>query len=148
LRKYRGLAEAERTGGGTMEQRRVNPWRWQDQFGFSQAIEANGLTRALFCAGQASVDQNGTPVHAGDMKAQIGQAFDNVDVVLRSAGFTLGDVVRLTYYTIDVGRLLQAYETLTHRLASAKCQPASTLIGVTRLAFPELLIEIEATAVR
>jgi 2-iminobutanoate/2-iminopropanoate deaminase len=105
-------------------------------------------TRTLFCAGQTSVDQTGRPVHAGDMRAQITQAFDNLEAVLHTAGFGLGDVVRLNYYTTDVDRLLEAYETLTNRLASAKCQPSSTLLGVDRLAFAELLIEIEATAAK
>jgi enamine deaminase RidA (YjgF/YER057c/UK114 family) len=131
-----------------MEQRRINPWSWQDPFGFSQAIETHGERRTLFCAGQTSVDGNGQPVHAGDMRAQINQAFDNLEAVLHAAGCGLADVVRLNYYTTNVDRLLEAYELLTSRLVKAKCQPASTLVGVGRLAFPELLIEIEATAVK
>jgi enamine deaminase RidA (YjgF/YER057c/UK114 family) len=131
-----------------MEQRRVNPWSWQDRFGFSQAIEVTSGARTLFCAGQTSVDSNGQPVHAKDMRAQLNQAFDNLEAVLRAAGFALGDVVRLNYYTTDVDRLLEGYDALVKRLAAARCQPSSTLLGVDRLAFPELMIEIEATAVK
>ena len=131
-----------------MEQRRVNPWTWQNQFGFSQALEVTGAVRVLYCAGQTSVDQQGRPMHPGDMRAQINQALDNLEAVLTSAGFTLHDVVRLNYYTTDVDRLLEAYESLTGRLATAACQPSSTLLGVSRLAFPELMVEIEATAVK
>ena len=50
---------------------KVNPWKWQDQFAFSQAIEASGATRTLYCAGQASVDGEGRPMHAGNMSAQL-----------------------------------------------------------------------------
>ncbi len=131
-----------------MEQRRINPWAWQNQYGFSQAIEVVGGKRVLYCAGQTSNDEQGRPLHAGDMPAQIKQAFDNLETVLKAAGFALGDVVRLKYYTTDVGSLLGAYENVTHRLAKAGCQPASTLLGVAALAFPEFLIEIEGTAVK
>ena len=54
-----------------MDQRRINPWNWQDQYGFSQAIEVSNASRMLYCAGQASVDDTGKPVHVGDMRKQI-----------------------------------------------------------------------------
>jgi enamine deaminase RidA (YjgF/YER057c/UK114 family) len=125
----------------------VNPWTWQDALGFVQANEVTGAQRTLYCAGQASVDADGAPVHAGDMRAQIAQALDNLETVLTQAGFTLADVVRLNIYTTDVDRFFEAYDVATTRLAEAGCRQASTLLGVTRLAFPELLVEIEATAV-
>jgi len=131
-----------------MQQRRVNPWTWQNQFAFSQAVETPGTSRVLYCAGQTSVDEEGRPVHAGDMRAQIDQALDNLEAVLASAGFSLPDVVRLNYYTTNVDRLLEVYDSLTTRLTDVGCQPASIVLGVQRLAYPELLIEIEATAVK
>ena len=127
--------------------RAVNPWQWQDQFGFSQAIEVRGAERVLYCAGQTSVDANGAPLHAGDMAAQINQALTNLETVLGHAGLTLANVVRLNYYTRDVAAFLQAGSAYGPRLQAAGCQPASTLLGVASLAFPELLVEIEATAV-
>jgi len=66
---------------------------------------------------------------------------------LREAGAELSDVVRLNIYTTDVDRFFEAYGATAGRLAEAGCRPASTLLGVTRLAYPELLVEIEATAV-
>ena len=131
-----------------MERRKINPWAWQNEFAFSQAIEVSGGNRVLYCAGQTSVDAKGRPVHVGDMGGQINLAFENLETVLKAAGFTLGEVVRINYYTTDVGSLLAAYEVLAKRLAEAGCQPSSTLLGVASLAFPELLVEIEATAVK
>ena len=131
-----------------MQQRRINPWTWQDQFVFSQAIEVSGANRVLYCAGQTSIDAEGRPVNAGDMRGQIELAFLNLETVLKAAGFALGDVVRLNVYTTDVDGFLGAYETAASRLLKAGCQPSSTLLGVTGLAFPELLVEIEATAVK
>jgi enamine deaminase RidA (YjgF/YER057c/UK114 family) len=124
----------------------TNPWTWQDQFGF---VQANTVTaqRLVFCAGQASIDADGNPVHAGDLSAQLTRAFDNLETVLNEAGVGLSDVVRLDYYTTDVDGLLAKWEIISTRLAEANCRPASTLLGVSRLAFPEMLVEIEATAV-
>jgi enamine deaminase RidA (YjgF/YER057c/UK114 family) len=130
-----------------VERRIINPWTWQDQRGFVQAHEVGGAGRTIFCAGQVSVDEEGRPVHPEDMRAQITQTMDNLETVLREAGVELSDVVRLNYYTTDLDRFFEAFDALATRLAESGCQPASTLLGVTRLAFPELLVEIEATAV-
>jgi enamine deaminase RidA (YjgF/YER057c/UK114 family) len=131
-----------------MQQRAINPWMWQEQYGFSQAIEVTGAQRALYLAGQAAVDADGRPVHPGDMRAQLGQALDNTEAVLGQAGFGLGDLVRLNYYTTDVEQFLASADVIMNRLAARGYRPAGTLLGVSRLAFPELLVEIEATAVR
>jgi enamine deaminase RidA (YjgF/YER057c/UK114 family) len=125
----------------------VNPWTWQDNYGFSQGLEVSGAERVLFCAGQASVDAEGNPVHAGDMAGQVTQALDNLEAVLAKAGLGLADVVRLTYFTTDVDARVEAFGVLAERLGKAGRAPASSLLGVQRLFHPDLLVEIEATAV-
>jgi enamine deaminase RidA (YjgF/YER057c/UK114 family) len=85
-----------------METKRINPWTWQDQLGFSQAVEVRDNHRTVYCAGQTSVDAEGNPVYAGDMGKQILQALDNLETVLRQAGLTLANVVRLNYYTTEL----------------------------------------------
>jgi enamine deaminase RidA (YjgF/YER057c/UK114 family) len=130
-----------------VERRIINPWTWQDQMGYVQANEVGGVQRTIYLAGQTSVDEEGRPVHPEDMGAQLGQAIDNVETVLREAGAELSDVVRLNIYVTDVDRFFEAYGAAAGRLAEAGCRPASTLLGVERLAYPELLVEIEATAV-
>jgi enamine deaminase RidA (YjgF/YER057c/UK114 family) len=131
-----------------MERRVINPWTWQDQFGFVQANEVSGASRTLICSGQTAIDSNGAPRHAGDVGAQAALAMDNLETVLKKADFTLADVVRLTIYTTDVDALLGCYGPLATRLAEAECHSAQTLLGVARLAFPDLMIEIEATAMK
>ena len=131
-----------------MEQRNVNPWTWQDQFGFSQAVDVSGAERVLYCAGQTSSDADGSTLHAGDMGAQAAQALDNLETVLRGAGMSLANVVRLNSYVTDVDLFFaEGAQVVAERTAAAGIQPAATLLGVTRLAFPDLLIELEATAV-
>jgi enamine deaminase RidA (YjgF/YER057c/UK114 family) len=129
-----------------MPQTKINPWKWQDQYGFSQAIEVSSARRLLFCAGQIAVDGEGNVTCAGDMRGQIETAMNNVETVLAAGGLSLANVIRLNFYTTDVDGLIRDYDVITSRLAAVGCQPSSTLLGVTRLAFPELLIEIEATA--
>jgi enamine deaminase RidA (YjgF/YER057c/UK114 family) len=131
-----------------MERRIVNPWTWQDQLGYVQGNEISGMERVLVCAGQTSVDADGQPLHDGDMGAQVGQALDNLEAVLGKAGFALADVVRLNYFVTDVDAFLQTGDIWGGRLGQAGCRPATTLLGVARLASPTMLVEIEATAAR
>ena len=125
----------------------INPWTWQDAWGFVQANDVSGARRIVFCAGQLSCDADGNLLHAEDMAGQIGGMLDNLETVLKGAGLTLANVVRLNYYTTDVDAFAAAMEGYLGRLAAAGCRPASTLLGVTRLAYPGQLLEAEATAV-
>jgi len=131
-----------------MERRVINPWTWQDNFGFSQAVEVKNAERTLYCAGQTSNDADGNVMHAGDMRGQINLALDNLETVLQAAGFELKDIVRLNMYTTDMDLFFGSYDALVSRLAAAGVRQSATLLGVTRLAFPEFLIELEATAAK
>ena len=84
----------------------VNPWQWSLQFGFNQGEIVEGGQRVLFCAGQTSVDGDGTPQFAGDMPAQVSLAVDNLEAVLTGAGMSFANVVRLNIYTTDVDAFL------------------------------------------
>jgi enamine deaminase RidA (YjgF/YER057c/UK114 family) len=130
-----------------MQRTAVNPWQWSLEFGFNQAEIVDDGQRVLFCAGQTSVDGNGAPQHAGDMAAQITLAVDNLEAVLRDAGMSLANVVRLNIYTTDVEAFFANAASLAERNGAAGVAPPGTLLGVARLAFPELLIELEAPAV-
>jgi enamine deaminase RidA (YjgF/YER057c/UK114 family) len=129
-----------------MKRTPVNPWSWSVGLGFNQAELIEGHRRELVCSGQTAVDADGRPQHPGDMAAQLDLALRNLDAVLAGADMTFANVVRLNVYTTDVDAFLEHFATLSDRLADAGGF-ASTLLGVTRLAFPELLVEIEATAV-
>jgi enamine deaminase RidA (YjgF/YER057c/UK114 family) len=129
-----------------MQRRPVNPWTWSLGFAFNQAELIQGQRRLLVCSGQTATDADGRPQHPGDMAAQLTLALDNVEAVLAAAGMTLADVVRLGVFTTDVDRLLEHYRVVAERLEAAGVRPPSTLLGVARLAAPELLVELEATA--
>lgn len=108
-------------------------------FGFNQAELVVNPSKVLVCSGQTSLDAEGKVQHAGDMAGQVADALDNLATVLAEAGMTMGDVVRLTAFTTDVDAFLAA------RSERPLC--AYTLIGVSRLAYPELLVELEAVAI-
>lgn len=130
-----------------MKRTAVNPWPWSLQLGFNQAELVEGYTQVLVCAGQTAMDAEGKPQHVGDMRAQIAMALDNVEAVLAQGGMSLANVVRFNMYTTDVDEFFANYDVITERTAAAGITPPGTLLGVTRLAFPELLVELEATAV-
>ena len=131
-----------------MERKIINPWKWQDALGFVQGHEVTGGQRVLYCAGQISVDAEGKTMHAGDFRGQLNRAVDNLEQVLTAAGFALTDVVRLNIYTTDMEGFFANRSVLLERLAGVGCRYSSTLLGVARLARPEFLVEIEATAVK
>lgn len=129
-----------------MQRTAVNPWNWSLKLGYNQAELVESPSRYLICAGQTAVDGEGRPRHAGDMRAQIGLALDNLEAVLAGADMGLANVIRLGVFTTDVDEALKNFDLLGERFGPIQCAPPMTLLGVTRLAMPELLFEIEATA--
>ncbi len=125
----------------------INPWNWSLPLGYNQAEQIEGVTRQVICAGQTAVDANGASQHPGDMRGQIGLALDNLEAVLTEAGMGLANVIRLGVYATDVDEALKNFDLLGMRFGPLNCAPPMTLLGVTRLAIPGLMFEIEATAV-
>jgi enamine deaminase RidA (YjgF/YER057c/UK114 family) len=130
-----------------MTQTNVNPWEWSKAFGFSQAVDVRGAEQMLLCSGQTAIADDGSPPSSTDMAEQVKKAFQNLGVVLQAAGLAASDVVKVNYYTTDVDELIAVLGPLASDFFSDNL-PASTLLGVARLALPQLKIEIEATAAR
>lgn len=129
-----------------MQRTAVNPWNWSLNLGYNQAEIIEGASKQLICAGQTAVDGNGAPQHPGDMRAQIALALDNLEAVLDGAGMGLANVTRLGVYATDVDEALKNFDLMGMRFGPIQCAPPMTLLGVTRLALPGLMFEIEATA--
>lgn len=129
-----------------MKRTPVNPWSWSLNLGYHQAEMIEGANRQLVCAGQTAVDAAGNPQHAGDMRGQFALTLDNLATVLGAAGMDLTHIIRLNIYTTDVDAPLRHFDLLGARMGPLGAAPPMTLLGVTRLAMPSLMIEIEATA--
>ncbi|MGW4116582.1 RidA family protein [Actinosynnema sp. NPDC004786] len=130
-----------------MERTAVNPWPWSVELGYDQGQVVSGHTRTLYCAGQTATGGDGRPRHTGDLAAQLALSLDNLEAVLAGAGMSLANLVRLNVYTTDVDLLLRHYGVLASRLGAAGVAPATTMLGVSRLAIPALVVELEGTAV-
>lgn len=125
----------------------VNPWTWSTELGYNQGEVVSGPTRTLYCSGQTAMSGDGRPQHAGDMAAQLALSLDNLEAILAEAGMSLANLVRLNVYTTDVDQLFPHYGVLAGRLGAAGVSPTTTMLGVTRLAIPDLMVELEGTAV-
>lgn len=102
-------------------------------------------------AGQVGADRAGNLVGPGDVVAQTRQAFENVRAVLEAAGSGMRQIVRLqTFLThaADIEGFMQARKELFPRYFPDGVYPPNTLLVVSRLVVPELLVEIEAMAVK
>jgi enamine deaminase RidA (YjgF/YER057c/UK114 family) len=130
-----------------MERTAVNPVDWSSAMGFNQGELVSAHTRTLYCSGQTAMDGEGRPRHEGDMAAQLALSLDNLEAVLGEAGMSLASLVRLNVYTTDVELLLRHYGVLASRLGAAQVAPATTMLGVTRLAVAGQMVELEGTAV-
>jgi enamine deaminase RidA (YjgF/YER057c/UK114 family) len=130
-----------------MAQNEVNPWEWSKAYGFSQAIKLTEPRDWLVCSGQTAIGPDGSVPRSADMGEQVRLALENVVTVLEAGGMTPADIVKVKIYTTDVDACIGVLgATMQEVLGSIL--PASTLLGVPRLAFPELMIEIEVMAAR
>ncbi|MFJ3819363.1 RidA family protein [Streptomyces sp. NPDC090056] len=129
-----------------MERTAINPVTWSQEIGFNQGEVVSGHSRTLYVSGQTATSAEGKPEHEGDMAAQLALSVDNLEAVLAGAGMTLANLVRLNVYTTDVDLLFPHYGVLAARLGAAGVAPTSTMLGVTRLAIPGQLVELEGTA--
>ena len=129
-----------------MKQTSINPVSWSSQLGFDQAQLIEGYERQLVCSGQDAVDAEGSPQHPGDMAAQLEMSVDNLEAILTAADMSLVNVVRLNVYTTDFDELLKHWRVLTDRFEGSEGGFATSLVGVSRLAAPQLLVMVEATA--
>src|SRR4051812_34614310 len=127
-----------------MNRQQVNPWTWQDQFGFSQAWRVDGAQSVVFVSGQAPISPARELVGDGDFGAQTRQVFENLQTVLAEAGASFDAIVKITVYLTDIGNL-RDFGRIKSEFIAGK-QPASTALEVRSLALPGMMIEVEAIA--
>jgi enamine deaminase RidA (YjgF/YER057c/UK114 family) len=113
---------------------------WEKIVGYSRAVAAGDY---IFVTGSTSVE-GGEVVHAGDARAQTTQAIANVAAALRKLGAGLPDVVRTRMFVTDIARWEEIGQA--HREAFGETMPATSMVQVSALIDPELLVEIEAVA--
>ena len=121
----------------------INPEGMTKSPNYSHLVRFGDL---LFIAGQVATDGDGNIVGEGDMAAQFRQVLENLKTVLASVDANLSNVVKITIYTVDIEALRAVVAIRSEYFGDHA--PASTLVQIERLARPEFLLEIEATAVK
>ncbi|HUH18620.1 RidA family protein [Albibacterium sp.] len=129
-----------------MEKRTINPWKWQDERSYVQAVEIKNNTSTLYCSGQAAIDPNGVSSQQ-DMKSQLEQALSNLEEVITSAGYDCEGIARLNIYTTSKEELWPHFPILQEWVAKHNIKQALTMLEVTGL-FETLKVELEATVVK
>lgn len=128
-----------------MAHRFVNPDTLAQPIGYTHVVESAG-NRTAYISGQIALDRDGNLVGAGDMEAQAEQVFQNLQAALAAVNAGFDDVVKLTYYLVDISRM-QAVREARDRYIDPARLPASTAVEVRRLIREELLLEVDAVAV-
>jgi 2-iminobutanoate/2-iminopropanoate deaminase len=129
-----------------MEKREINPWQWQNERSYVQAVEVKNVTGTLYVSGQAAVHADGTSSTA-DMKGQVIEALQNLETVITQAGYELKNIVRLTIYTTNTAQFWPHFPIFQEWISKHGIKQATSLMEVKSL-FETLSVEFEATVVK
>ena len=115
--------------------------------GYSQVVEVPAGARLLYISGQVALDSAGNLVGAGDFRAQATKVFENLKLALTSSGATFKNVIKLNFYVTDAHNLAVLRE-VRDQFVNTSAPPASTLVEVKGLFRPDVILEVEAVAVK
>lgn len=129
-----------------MEKRIINPWQWQEQRSYVQAVEVKNVESTLYISGQTAISADGKSSNE-DMKSQLTQALQNLEHVISEAGYAPESIVRLNIYTTSTAELWPHFQILQDWISQHKIKQVLTLLEVKSL-FETLKVELEATVVK
>jgi 2-iminobutanoate/2-iminopropanoate deaminase len=129
-----------------MEKRVINPWAWQNERSYNQAVEVTNTKGTLYVSGQTAIDDNGISSTA-DTKTQLELAIKNLERVITEAGYDCKNIVRLNIYTTSTEELWPHFNILQEWIEKHEMKQALTLLEVVSL-FETLTVELEATVVK
>jgi len=129
-----------------MEIRAINPWHWQEERNYVQAVEVQAVNGTLYCSGQTAIDANGKS-SAADMATQITQAVANLEQLITAANYDCKNIVRLNVYHTDIDAFFESFHILQDWLMKHGIRQATTVLEVKSL-YKTLKVELEATVVK
>jgi enamine deaminase RidA (YjgF/YER057c/UK114 family) len=119
---------------------------WEPVVGYARAVRVRAASETIYVTGTTATDEQGNVVGEGDARAQTLQALANIERALARLGARMADVVRTRIYVTDIGRWEEVGRA--HGEVFGAILPATTMVEVSRLIDPRMLVEIEADAVR
>lgn len=129
-----------------MEIRSINPWKWQDQRNYVQAVEVTQVSGTLYCSGQTAISADGISSNA-DMRTQITKAIHNLEKLITEAGYDCKNIVRLNVYHTDTAEFFECFSILQEWIIKHQIKQATTVMEV-KVLFETLKVELEATVVK
>ena len=114
--------------------------------GYSHAIKVTGLSGMLFLAGQGPVDENLKLVGAGSIEAQTRKTFQNIERLLKEAGASFKDIVKMIVFCSDIDQQQWPIRNVRAEFIDVDNPPVSTMIEVSKFAIPGMMIEIDVVA--
>ncbi|MGW1077070.1 Rid family hydrolase [Streptomyces sp. NPDC002537] len=126
----------------------IGPRKAGERLMYNRAVRVDDPRSWLFVSGHEARDDDGTIACKGDMAGQIRLAMRRLGQTVAEGGMTMSDVVQVRIVTTDLAECKAQYGVLMDELAAVDCRPASLLAEVSALSDPDMLIEIEAVAVR
>jgi enamine deaminase RidA (YjgF/YER057c/UK114 family) len=127
------------------EKRFLSPDSLSPPFGYSHIVDSPA-SRIVYISGQVPLDSDGRLVGEADFEAQTRQVFENLTRALATADAAWSDVVKLNYFLTDLSQIT-ALRTIRDEFVDTERPPASTLVQVSGLFRPEVMVEIEAVAI-
>jgi len=129
-----------------MEKRIINPWEWQNARSYVQAVEVKNIESTLYISGQTATDYEGK-ASTDNMKSQLTQTMQNLDQVIKEAGYESKNIARLNIYTTSSEEFLECFDIFQKWIEKNNIKQVSTLLEVKSL-FETLKVELEATVVK
>ncbi|MEM8968815.1 MAG: RidA family protein [Bacteroidota bacterium] len=129
-----------------MERKEINPWTWQDELHYVQAVDVKNPKSTLYISGQTAIDANGIS-STTDFRSQLQLSIANLNKVIAEAGYKSSDITRLTVYTTSLDELGQNFDIFQEWITTNNMRIAVTVVEVSKL-FETTVVELEAIAAK
>ncbi|WP_321827365.1 RidA family protein [Maribacter dokdonensis] len=129
-----------------MERRIINPWEWQNERSYVQAVEVVKPEATLYISGQTAIDATGIS-STGNMRSQLTDTISNLEKIIDEAGYTCKNIVRLNIYTTSSDEFFASFDIFQDWVKKHGIKQTSTVLEVKSL-FETLKVELEVTVVR
>lgn len=138
-----------------MVRRAINPANnWSNNFQFHQGEIIEEIQKIFYISGQISADSDSSSplgvsvIGKGNQKEQMINVLNKIDYLLEKAQMSRKDLVQVRFYTVDIQGFMENFHIYASWIQKAGIQPTNSVLGITGIAHPDAMIEIEAVAAK